>query len=110
MVGEIGKLYVLLDDHLDIKIKVLNYADSMTNLTVQSSISEDFEMSSDTEFLQAFARAKFMPSGCLIVDDWRMAKISQTSMNKPAIFQSYYNFLPDEDMNSSSEGEDIKDR
>ena len=67
-------------------------------------------MSSDTEFLQAFARAKFMPSGCLIVDDWRLAKISQTSMNKPAIFQSYYNFLPDEDMNLSSEGEDIKDR
>ena len=34
VVGEIGKLYVLLDDHLDVKIKVLNYADSMTNLTV----------------------------------------------------------------------------
>lgn len=94
--GEIGKLYVMVDDRLEIKVKVLSFSACMTNLTVQSSIAEDFDISSDEIFKRAFAQASFICSGCLIVNDWRMIKVSQTASNQPAIFQTYYNFLPDE--------------
>ena len=96
VVGEIGKLYVMEDDRLEIKIKVLSFTESMTKLTVQTSIAEDFDLKSDTDFLQAFARANFMASGCLIVDDLRLTKVSQISETSEAIFQSYYKYLPDD--------------
>ena len=51
VIGEIGKLYVMEDDRLEIKIKVLSFSESMTKLTVQTSIAEDFDLKSDTEFL-----------------------------------------------------------
>ena len=34
VIGEVGKLYVMVDDRLEVKIKVLSFAESMNNLTV----------------------------------------------------------------------------
>lgn len=34
VIGEVGKLYVMVDDRLEIKVKVLSFAESMTNVTV----------------------------------------------------------------------------
>ena len=50
-----GKLYVMIDDRLEIKIKVLSFAESMTNMSVQSSVGEDFDIQTDEMFKKAFA-------------------------------------------------------
>ena len=94
VVGELGKMYVMVDDRLEIKIKVLSFNEAMTNVRVQTSIGEDFDLKSDQDFLRAFAQARFIASGCLIIDDYRLTKVSQTSENHQAVFQNYYNFLP----------------
>jgi len=87
----------MVDDRLEIKIKTINFenADAMTNPRVQNATAEDFEINNDFEFLQSFACAKTMPSGCLIIDDWRLVKVSEGT-NK-SIFQNYYKFLPEAD-------------
>ena len=50
-VGEQGKLYCMVDDRLEIKIKVLNFEETMINPRVQSTEAEDFDLKSDFEFL-----------------------------------------------------------
>ena len=40
-------MYVMVDDRLEIKIKVLSFNEAMTNVRVQTSIGEDFDLKSD---------------------------------------------------------------
>ena len=44
-------MYVMVDDRLEIKIKVLKFEESMTDPTVLSSYAEDFDLKNDFEFL-----------------------------------------------------------
>ncbi len=48
----------------------------MTNPKVLSTHGEDFDLKNDFEFLQAFASAQFLPSGCLIVAEDRLVKVN----------------------------------
>lgn len=41
----------MVDDRLEIKIKVLNFEETMINPRVQSTEAEDFDLKSDFEFL-----------------------------------------------------------
>ena len=41
----------MVDDRLEIKIKVLNFEETMINPLVQSTEAEDFDLKSDFEFL-----------------------------------------------------------
>ena len=34
VVGELGKLYIMVDDRLETRIKVLTFSETMTNLTI----------------------------------------------------------------------------
>ena len=46
--GEKEKLYLMVDDKLEVKIKVLSSDKSMTNLKVQMSYGEDFDLPNDS--------------------------------------------------------------
>ena len=80
-VGEPGKLYVMADERFGITIKMLSFEDqpnAMTNPRISHCIAEDFDINDDYEFQQAFANAKAIPSGCLIVNKMRLVKVSGT--------------------------------
>lgn len=99
-VGEMGKLYVMVDERIEITIKVLSFQQEMTNCCTSSCITEDFDLNNDFEFVQAFAFANVIQSGCLIIDEMRLVKFSHgTTDEDDHILQNYYNFLPfgDED-------------
>ena len=34
VLGELGKLYIIVDDRLEIKVKVLTFSESMTNMSI----------------------------------------------------------------------------
>ena len=94
--GEMGKLFVMVDDRYEVKIKMLKFeqAQSMTNPRVSRCVAEDFDMNEDYEFLQAFSFADFIPSGCLIVSDFRFVKVSHTNGNEDDILSNYFDYLP----------------
>ena len=80
-IGEMGKLYVMVDDRYEVNIKVLNFekTQSMTNPRVTRCYAEGFDLNEDYELLQAFSFADSIPSGCLMINDFRLVKISHTS-------------------------------
>ena len=96
-IGEVGKLYVMVDERIEITIKVLIFDEKMTNPCISHCVTEGFDINSDFEFVQAFAYAMSIPSGCLIVNDMRLVKFSGKKDNQDHILQNYYNFLPIED-------------
>ena len=53
------------------------------------------QIKKDPDFLQAFSQARFMPSRCLIVNKFRLDKVYLPVDGNQAMFQTYFNFLPD---------------
>ena len=50
-VGEVGRLYVMVDERIEITIKVLSFDKKMTKPKISHCVTEDFDITSDYEFV-----------------------------------------------------------
>ena len=44
VLGEVGKLFIMVDDGVEIKVKILSFVETMTNMIEETCKGEDFEI------------------------------------------------------------------